>query len=320
MFTFLAARARSQSAGNEEAQTPLPLRLTKTLLRLCAGVAAAFYIQWRNSVVDLSEVIFPPETPFVAVDNHTKIFQNDQFLSAEEVQYLLNFIENLGGWGPSDGAEHLELPLAGFVEDARKDPIVARVEERIANATGIPVHPHEDLLSFTRVQSRGSKPREGYFPPDGLHHDSHQRPHRAWSMIVYLQVPEEGGRTIFPLAGPVPKDGDLAMRHVEFAAALQDLYGGKEQNYSRRAYFDVSSDHPFMDLIEESCRGEYGLSLQVSPGTAVLFPSSSRSVRTWHAGCNVIKGSKIILQKFKEYPLQRRSSDEPLPLYRPFRE
>lgn len=25
---------------------------------------------------------------------------------------------------------------------------------------GIPVHPHEDLLSFTRVQSRGSKPRE----------------------------------------------------------------------------------------------------------------------------------------------------------------
>lgn len=32
----------------------------------------------------------------------------------------------------------------------------------------------------------------------------------------------EGGRTIFPLAGPVPKDGDLAMRHVEFAAALQD--------------------------------------------------------------------------------------------------
>eukprot|EP00913_Durusdinium_trenchii_P020137 g18923.t1 len=171
-----------------------------------------------------------------------------------------------------DGAEHLELPLAGFVEDARKDPIVARVEERIANATGIPVHPHEDLLSFTRVQSRGSKPREGYFPPDGLHHDSHQRPHRAWSMIVYLQVPEEGGRTIFPLAGPVPKDGDLAMRH--------DLYGGKEQNYSRRAYFDVSSDHPFMDLIEESCRGEYGLSLQVSPGTAVLFPSSSRSVRS----------------------------------------
>lgn len=32
----------------------------------------------------------------------------------------------------------------------------------------------------------------------------------------------------------------------------QDLYGGKAQNYSRRAFFDVHSEHPFMDLIEES--------------------------------------------------------------------
>ena len=32
----------------------------------------------------------------------------------------------------------------------------------------------------------------------------------------------------------------------------QDLFGGETQNFSRRAFFDVHSDHPFMDLIEES--------------------------------------------------------------------
>ena len=32
----------------------------------------------------------------------------------------------------------------------------------------------------------------------------------------------------------------------------QDLFGGEAQNFSRRAFFDVHSDHPFMDLIEES--------------------------------------------------------------------
>ena len=32
----------------------------------------------------------------------------------------------------------------------------------------------------------------------------------------------------------------------------QDLFGGAEQNFSRRAFFDVHSEHPFMDLIEES--------------------------------------------------------------------
>ena len=39
---------------------------------------------------------------------------------------------------------------------------------------------------------------------------------------MYLEVPEEGGRWIFPLAGTPPKDGEPAERHREFVAALQD--------------------------------------------------------------------------------------------------
>ncbi|CAJ1328051.1 unnamed protein product [Effrenium voratum] len=198
--------------------------------------------------------------------------------------------------------KHMDLPPEGYIAAARKDPVFARVEQRIANCTGIPVHPHEDIVSLSRLTSHGVSPRDGYFPPYGLHHDSHERPHRAWTVIVYLQAPETGGRTIFPLAGH-----QSDQRHREFASALQELFGGARKNYSRQALFDVQSDHPFMDLIEEGCRGENGLAFQPQPGSALLFPSDSRSFRTWHAGCNVINGTKIILQKFKEYPLPQRT-------------
>lgn len=291
----------------------------KTVLRMGLGLAVAAWIQWRNSVLDAKDVVAPTDASFVAVDNRSQIYRNDHFLSADEVAYLLQFIDHLGGWGSSDGMDQVELPVEGYVAGARRDPIVARLEERIANHTGIPVHPHEDILSIFRVSSHGDSPRGGFFPPFGLHHDSHERPHRAWTLMVYLQLPDSGGRRIFPLAGRPPKDGEPAERHRQFMAALQDLFGGAERNFSRRAFFDVHAEHPFMDLIEESCRGEYGVSfLPMEPGAAILYPSHSRSLRTWTAGCNVIKGTQIVLQKFKEYPLERRGQDEPIPPYQPF--
>ena len=64
------------------------------------------------------------------------------------------------------------------------------------------------------------------------------------------------------------------------ASQWQDLYGGKAQNYSRRAFFDVHAEHPFMDLIEECCRGSYGTSFVPKAGMAVLFPSNTLSFRS----------------------------------------
>jgi len=323
MFTLLASRSHRQQgdgSGNEDTWRVAPKSIAKTLLRLGMGIAVAGYVQWRNSIIEANEVALPPDSSFIAVDNRSLIYKNDNFLSADEVAYILQFIDKMIGWGEGD-MENVELPREGYVSGARKDPIFARIEERIANHTGIAVHPHEDILSIHRFFSNGDRPRGGYFPPLGLVHDSHKRPHRAWTMIVYLEVPEEGGRWIFPLAGTPPKDGEPAERHREFVAALQDLFGGEAQNFSRRAFFDVHSDHPFMDLIEESCRGEYGASfLPIQPGAAILYPSNSRSWRTWRAGCNVIKGMQTVLHKFKEYPLARRKSDEPLPDYDAFRE
>ena len=50
-----------------------------------------------------------------------------------------------------------------------------------------------------------------------------------------------------------------------------------------------------------------GFALKPKLGSALMFDSMRRGTSnpvktTWHAGCNVVKGTKIILQKFKELP------------------
>ncbi|CAE7322574.1 COMT [Symbiodinium natans] len=273
------------------------------------GAGFAFYIQRRNAEFDESSVPAPEEEPaYHVVDNATQIFQYDAFLSSAEVSYLLTFAAG-HGWGPG-GHPELELPVEGYIAAARQDPIISRIEQRIANHTGIPSHPHEDILGMVRMTPHALEPRGGHFPAAGLRHDSDSRPHRSWTMLVFLEVPTEGGRIIFPLAGPVPREGELGERHRHFVRGLQEQFGGAKQNYSRSVRFDPGSDHPFMDLIEESCRGNYGVAVgPLQPGAALLFPSDSRSQRTWYGECNVINGSKVTLRKYKELPLEQRDPE-----------
>lgn len=37
-----------------------------------------------------------------------------------------------------------------------------------------------------------------------------------------------------------------------------------------------------------------------------ILPDGSYNTHTWHDGCNVLSGTKITLQKFKELPLEQR--------------
>lgn len=37
-----------------------------------------------------------------------------------------------------------------------------------------------------------------------------------------------------------------------------------------------------------------------------ILPDGSYNTDTWHDGCNVLSGTKITLQKFKELPLEQR--------------
>ena len=43
----------------------------------------------------------------------------------------------------------------------------------------------------------------------------------------------------------------------------------------------------------------------------ILPGDGSYNTATWHDGCNVIDGTKIILQKFKELPVAQRRPGDP---------
>ena len=101
-----------------------------------------------------------------------------------------------------------------------------------------------------------------------------------------------------------PSDPLLADREHAFAEALGSQFGGEAEQFNRQVAFDIHMDHPFNELIADTCRGNGGYGFRPERGSAVMFDSmkpgtSTPVLGTWHAGCNVVKGTKIILQKFK---------------------
>lgn len=104
------------------------------------------------------------------------------------------------------------------------------------------------------------------------------------------------------------------------------MWGDKSRGYSRHVSFDIHSDHPFTELIAEACRGRHGISVTPKKGRALMFSSVYEDMtadqHTWHCGCNVIRGVKIIMQKFKELPMAERSLAvgpmQPADPYRPY--
>ena len=251
------------------------------------------------------------------------VYEAPRFLSDGEVLHLLSLVNASGGWGasPTGGAAY-GVPSDGAAYRAAicNDPVVARVERRIAEATGIAPHADEDCLSIARIRTRGGAPRRGHFPPFGLHHDSDGRPFRALTVIMYLTtVPEgEGGMTIFPLLY-APKGTATARRHAEFESAINAYYTGRSKRWQRHVTFDATAEHPFNTLLSAACRGHHGVAVRPRRGSAIMFEQrrisdGEENTATWHAGCNIVPrrggAEKVILQKFKELPLGERPSHD----------
>ena len=180
--------------------------------------------------------------PFVWVDEAARISTAKAFVSKAERDYILELIQKeAGGWAPSaTGGAGFMAPASSsrFQAVVRRDPVIARLESRIANATGIAPHPLEDMLSAARIKSRGNALQGGYYTPFGLHHETDGRPYRAKTILLYLTAPQNGGRTVFPLISP-PTDAldistALGQRHAEFREALASMWGAKEQSYARQ--------------------------------------------------------------------------------------
>ena len=74
---------------------------------------------------------------------------------------------------------------------------------------------------------------------------------------MYLSDVDEGGHTIFPLCHggrhlvPGSVDADI---NASLAEAIQSLWGGYQQGFSRHVDFDYKDDHPFNDVFSAAVR------------------------------------------------------------------
>ena len=280
---------------------------------------------------DLASSAFPRDLHFddfepLDMDGNIHICEN--FLSYDEIDILLDLVDESGGWKSSPtGGENFLIPHSNgntnknknknkntFQQNVRSSSVVRTIEERIAQATGIPIHPDEDMVHLANIKTHGDTPRHGNYPPFGLHHDTDTRPWRKTTVLVYLTTVLEGGRTIFPLSVPLDKTGIIDVKMGRFQKDLQKQLHNEDQQWQRQVTFPLDSTHPYMDLIEASCHGEIGVTVQPIAGRAIMFhhlvdnDSSMPNVKMWHAGCNVVGNDeeKILLQKFKEKKVHQR--------------
>jgi hypothetical protein len=81
------------------------------------------------------------------------------------------------------------------------DPVVQRIENRIAAFTGVPVHGRESSLMVTLYGAM--KPGHKHFPANNVHIDADVKGDRLVTAVIYLNDMEvgSGGETMFPTLG-----------------------------------------------------------------------------------------------------------------------
>jgi prolyl 4-hydroxylase len=164
---------------------------------------------WDRKAVDWSRV----RPNFVMVGNHRfpVLFRLDRpeafvlgdFLTVEECLRLRS-LDGSSGPGVSGYTRYAGQYAVGSAP-------VADIENRIAQVIGLPVHNGEGVQVLRYPVGGEFKPHYDTFngndPNDSQILNGGQR---VWTVIMYLNVPESGGETVFPRAGGaavVPKMG-----------------------------------------------------------------------------------------------------------------
>ena len=107
-----------------------------------------------------------------------------------------------------------------------------------------------------------------------LHHDLNHRPDRVFSLLLYIDEPEQGGEIVFPLLAPdgQPRPGPIRQACQRLASVGQ-LY---------------SEDAELESYILDN-RAQF-LTVPARTNTAILFPSDDPSM--WHFACPVEAGER----------------------------
>ena len=164
------------------------------------------------------------------------------------------------------------------VEEQTSSPEIMAVKRRAAAITHINLE-YQEALQIQHYQAprmEGRRQRQDFYIP---HYDwkPSSMPQRVATLIIYIEEPEHGGETIFPL--------------VRHNSSARPLHTPDEAEHFTRAQW-----------AEGVCTAAEAPWLRVHPrkGTAVLFytllPDSKLDPLSIHGSCPVIAGAKTVLQ------------------------
>lgn len=94
-----------------------------------------------------------------------------------------------------------------------RDPLIARVDEKIAALLGLPLATGEPLQGQRYAPGQEFKPHTDTFEPGGADFYIHtaESGQRSWTAMIYLNEPDDGGATRFKTIGKTvqPETGKL---------------------------------------------------------------------------------------------------------------
>lgn len=157
-------------------------------------------------VLALEEVLQPVSR--IEQAERPRVWMVDELLSADECRLLVASAEpRLARSRTLDPETGLPVPMElRTSEDASFDPILEDlalrlVQLRMATAAGLPLSQAEHLIVLRYRPGQEYRPHRDYRPPGSIERDRPEAGNRQRTICVYLNEPDAGGETEFPVAG-----------------------------------------------------------------------------------------------------------------------
>lgn len=212
----VAARLLVERLTRGEGCPPQPQAAREITLQLARhGIGAMPAIEVAPSVREpapvagvlaLEEVLQPVAR--VEQSKRPQVWVVDDLLSADECRLLVACAEpRLQRSRTVDPETGLPVPMElRTSEDASFDPVLEDlalrlVQLRMATAAGIPLSHAENLTVLRYRPGEEYRPHRDYRPPGSIERDRPEAGNRRRTICVYLNEPEAGGETEFPVAG-----------------------------------------------------------------------------------------------------------------------
>jgi prolyl 4-hydroxylase len=148
-------------------------------------------------------------SPFQPLSETPRIFLIEKFLTTEECDQIIERAKPHLAPSATVSGDSAELIVhqgrtsrGMFFPTSSSDPLISSIEKRIALLTSIPEENGEGLQVLCYGPGQEYQPHHDYFDPHSPGECAFlkQGGQRIVTFLIYLNSPEEGGETAFPLA------------------------------------------------------------------------------------------------------------------------